>query len=202
VDGLLAHHALPGPATFDIPIDKISPEDLTSLVATVIEGEGVYATDLSLMELSLATNLDHLRVFLYQEDARRRDLRTAARAPRPELELLRTPEDAERVTARWMRWMGYDDADVTRPGADGGIDVTSPRCVAQVKTETLPVGRPAIQRLHGVATGLGKEGLFFSLSGYTSQAIEWADVVKMPLFRFDFQGQPEGANTYAQKRLD
>ena len=70
--------------------------------------------------------------------------------------------------------MGYDDAEVTGPGADGGVDVTSRRSVAQVKTETLPVGRPALQRLHGVAMADGKEGLFFSLSGYTSQAVEWA----------------------------
>ena len=100
-----------------------------------------------------------------------------------------------------MVGLGYDGREVTGPGADGGVYGPSRRCVAQVKTETIPIGRPALQRLLGVAVAEGKEGMFFSISGYTPGAMVWADAVSMPLFRFDLQGEPSGANAEGQPRL-
>lgn len=116
----------------------------------------------------------------------------------PEPALIRTPHDAEQTAAAWMRWMGFPDAAVTPIGTDGGIDVHSSMAVAQVKTETVPVGRPALQRLLGVAHAEGKDGLFFSLSGYTAQALEWAERVELPLFTFDYQGVVVPANDHAR----
>jgi hypothetical protein len=181
--------------------DQVSPQDLAALVADAFERDGVYMTELSVTELQAGGNMDGLLRAIATEQEARSTSHAGTAIPRPELRLIRTPQDAECAAAAWMRWMGYDDAEVTGPGADGGVDVTSRRSVAQVKTETLPVGRPALQRLHGVAMADGKEGLFFSLSGYTSQAVEWADLAGMPLFRFDLQGEPQAANAHGQQRL-
>jgi Restriction endonuclease len=196
--GLSGQESL-GDPRFQVPAG-ISPEDLAALVAEAFERSDVYRTQLSLTELQASHNLDSLRDTIAAEDAAIRGARTPG-IPKPELRLIRTPQDAELGAAAWMRWLGYDDAEVTGPGADGGVDVTSRRCVAQVKTETLPIGRPALQRLLGVAVAEGKEGMFFSISGYTPGAIVWADAVSMPLFRFDLQGEPSGANAEGQQRL-
>jgi hypothetical protein len=116
---------------------------------------------------------------------------------RPEPALIRSPADAEGAAARWMRYWGYEDASVTGRGADGGVDVRSSDAVAQVKALQVPVGRPDLQRLHGVATSENKMGFFFSLMYFTPQAKEWADQVGIALFRFDLQGEPEPVNAAA-----
>lgn len=123
---------------------------------------------------------------------------TSARsATRPVPKLVRTARDAEENACTWMRWLGHENAQLTPIGADAGIDVDSSHAVAQVKMEGVPTGRPAVQALYGVATGEGKQGLFFSLAGYTAQAVQWADPVRLPLFIFDLQGSPEPANETA-----
>lgn len=129
----------------------------------------------------------------------RQQLAGLAGSTEPEPTPIRTPHDAEQSAARWMRWMGFSDAAVTPIGTDEGIDVHSSLALAQVKTETVPVGRPALQRLFGVAHAEGKDGLFFSLSGYTAQALEWADRVELPLFTFDYEGAVVPANDHAHE---
>ena len=121
------------------------------------------------------------------------------RGPMPKFGLVRTTRDAEENAALVLRWLGFRDAATTPLGTDSGIDVTSSAAVAQVKMEGLPTGRPAVQALFGAATAAGKAGFFFSLAGYTAQAIEWADTISLPLFRFDFQGTPEAVNEAAQR---
>lgn len=123
------------------------------------------------------------------------------RKPEPGLRLIRTARDAELAAAEWMDWMGFSQVAATAPGADGGIDVVSREAVAQVKAETVPVGRPKIQQLHGVATAAGKTGVFFSLSGYTSAAKSFAESVGVALFAFDLQGKPDAVNSPAQTLL-
>jgi hypothetical protein len=96
-----------------------------------------------------------------------------------------------------MRSIGFLDASLTGFGADGGIDVRSSWGVAQVKAEMKPVGRPAVQQLAGVASVEGCDALFFSLAGFTPDAIEWADRAGVALFRFDLQGDPTAVNPAA-----
>lgn len=81
-----------------------------------------------------------------------------------------TPREAELHAAALMRKSGISDARVTAYSGDGGIDVTSSSVVAQVKHQARPVGRPAVQQLHGAAVAQGKAGWFYSTSGYTPQA--------------------------------
>src|SRR3954452_2909829 len=59
---------------------------------------------------------------------------------------------AEALAAWHMRKLGFEDASVTKAGADGGLDVTSREAVAQVKHYSKgPIGSPAIQQLRGAA---------------------------------------------------
>jgi hypothetical protein len=116
---------------------------------------------------------------------------------RPTSAPIRAPRDAEENAARWMRYWGFEDAQSTGPGTDEGIDVNSSEAVAQVKAYMVPVGRPDLQNLAGVAAVERKKAIFFALSGYTVQALEWAERADMALFTFDLMGDPEPLNSAA-----
>lgn len=120
----------------------------------------------------------------------------------PEGILIRQPSDAEKAAATWMRYWGWTDAQETGAGTDGGKDVVASDAIAQVKAHMNPIGRPDLQNLYGVSAAEGKQGLFFSLMGYTKQARDWADEVSLPLFRFDLQGIPEPLNSAALMALE
>lgn len=90
--------------------------------------------------------------------------------------------EAEKAALAWMRRNEFVGAKLTPRGADGGIDVISETAVAQVKAEATSTGRPAVQRIHGVAANQGRKSLFFSTAGYTIQATEWADEAGVSLF--------------------
>ncbi|MBB6627506.1 restriction endonuclease [Nocardioides sp. KIGAM211] len=88
---------------------------------------------------------------------------------------------AEQLAAYAMRQFGFHDAHVTNSGADGGIDVQARRMVAQVKYMSRPIGRPDVQKLVGAADGLPVA--FFSASGFTQQAEDFAAERAIALFR-------------------
>lgn len=129
----------------------------------------------------------------------RREATSRPEVPRPGAIAIRSPEDAERAAAAWMRYWGWPDAEVTPPGADAGKDVDAGAAVAQVKAHMVPIGRPEIQNLFGVAAAEQKSALFFSLTGYTAQAAEWSEMAGVALFTFDLQGMPEPANDRAAR---
>lgn len=83
-------------------------------------------------------------------------------------------QGAELLARDWMRKHGYRDAELTPPGADGGIDIVARKAIAQVKHHARPVGLADIQRTWGIATSEHKKALFFSLTGYTPKAADWA----------------------------
>lgn len=100
--------------------------------------------------------------------------------------------NAERLLSEW----GFTDAVATTGGADGGIDVRATGALAQVKWKGGVTGRPDLQRLYG-ARGSGTEQLvFFSASGYSSQAVEYANQIGMALYTYD----PTGAATLVSAR--
>ncbi|WIB65821.1 restriction endonuclease [Curtobacterium sp. MCBD17_040] len=109
-------------------------------------------------------------------------------------------QGAEALVAAWMRWMGLRGAAPTRFSADGGIDVTHPEWVAQVKniSPNRSVGRPELQKLHGAATANSKRGMFFTSGSYTRHAIDFANDVGIALFRYDAaEGTLRGTNPLA-----
>ncbi|GAB3760343.1 hypothetical protein FB382_003077 [Nocardioides ginsengisegetis] len=120
---------------------------------------------------------------------------------RPELRLIRTAHEAEQVVAEWLTYLGFGSASLTKSGPDGGIDVQTSTVVAQVKMEAVPSGRPALQQLLGAAVIEAKTPVFFSLAGYTREAVEWADRASMALFQFDFQGEPTPVNESARSAV-
>lgn len=117
---------------------------------------------------------------------------------RPEPIQISDWEIAEGNAARWMRFWGYADAHVTGGGADGGLDVTSSAAIAQVKFKASMTGGPDLQRLAGAGySHRGKTLIFFTGSGYTPQAIEFADVAKIALFTYRLDGAVSAVNRSA-----
>ena len=154
---------------------------------------------LSQQDLSQRWNVAIVEACDIPDDYRR--LLLANTTSQPEGVLIRHPSDAERAAVVWMRYWGWVDAKETGAGTDAGKDVVAKDAIAQVKAHMNPIGRPDLQNLYGVAAAEDKQGLFFSLTGYTTQALEWAEQVNLPLFRFDLQGVPEPVNRAALSAL-
>lgn len=120
----------------------------------------------------------------------------------PRIEYITTAEQAERNAAARMQEMGFTDARVTGRGPDGGIDVRARDAVAQVKWQGAQTSRPELQNLYG-ARGINhsQQLLFFSASGYSRGAIEYADMVGIALFTFDPTGVLTARNVRAERLL-
>jgi tetratricopeptide (TPR) repeat protein len=114
---------------------------------------------------------------------------------------IRTAIDAEQTARDWMRYLGFPDSRLTNQGADGGVDVRSSNAVAQVKKELSPTGRPKLQELYGIAAHEGSQALFFTLAGYTPQALEWGTQAGIALFRLDYSGDIIPENIPARRLI-
>lgn len=117
----------------------------------------------------------------------------------PAKRLLTSADDAERYARDYLVHLGYTDARVTGAGPDGGVDVQSSRAVAQVKMEAVKSGAPYVQALFGIAALRGVTGIFFSLAGYTTKAVEFADQAGLLLFQFMFDGSVAPASAAARR---
>ena len=104
----------------------------------------------------------------------------ASQKPKPTLHI--DPTSFEAYCAEWSRYLGFADAEVTRAVKDGGFDIHSTKMVAQCKLQEVPVGVRPIRELHGVAVSQGKVALFFSVNGYSREAIQEANRFKMQLW--------------------
>ena len=104
---------------------------------------------------------------------------------------------AEELAGWHMKELGFADVALTAAGADGGIDVAADSAAAQVKHYArAPVGAPAVQQLRGAA--VGKDwALFYSLSGYTKSAVDYANAATVALFQYDENGLVEPRNDAA-----
>ena len=108
-----------------------------------------------------------------------------------ELDLPRFPNDDvdfEMICADWLKAWGHEGAEVTQKSGDYGIDVFSHTAVGQAKFLVgQKIGRPAIQNLNGAALAFpNRRVVFFAFaSGYTNEAIEWANETKVALLKFD-----------------
>lgn len=91
---------------------------------------------------------------------------------------------AEIAAVEAMISLGFHDSRLTPPGADHGLDIVSSTGVAQVKDVARPVGRPDVQRLVG-ANMQRRSMLFFSTSGFTSQALDYGSEAGIRLFTLD-----------------
>jgi hypothetical protein len=122
------------------------------------------------------------------------------RPSNPPTRYIADANDAEHAAADFMQWLGFIDAQATPVGPDAGVDVWASDAIGQVKDYGKPIGRPEIQQHLGVAIGEGhKLPIFFARSGYTNQALEWADERDMPLYEFDLAGSFQPSNLPAQR---
>lgn len=131
----------------------------------------------------------------------RRDLLAERQANRPQPRTLVTPLDAELAARDWLRWMGFNDAEVRPVGPDGGIDVESRRMVAQVKARVDRSTRPHIQQLVGAGRALNKSEVFFSMGGFTREAEGFGELNDVALFTFDVAGRPGPVNAAARRLM-
>ncbi|MCW2087217.1 UNVERIFIED_ORG: hypothetical protein M2328_000497 [Rhodococcus erythropolis] len=116
------------------------------------------------------------------------------------MEFIRTARQAEENVAAVMRRLGYSDADVTGTGPDAGIDVVSSTALAQVKWQGAVVGRPELQRLVGArGRDTEKSLLFFTASGFSQAAVDYAEDLEIALFLYDPTGLPTPQNLLAHK---
>lgn len=129
--------------------------------------------------------LDEKRAHIVPQDVREREFMQR----NPSAVLRRAPRDArefELIAMSWMQFWGEHDAVATQFSGDGGVDVLSSNFGAQVKFySNKPVGRPEVQALVGAAAGHGVRPVFFAYStGYTSEALQWAQDMDVACFTF------------------
>lgn len=147
----------------------------------------------------LDTKMNSLQLQLEQAEAAVRQLRRNRPAPAPAAQPYGvSPRGAEHLVADWMRHIGILDANVTPEKADGGIDVVSETHLAQVKHYAGKVSVIEVRELYGVAAARGKQALFFTSTGYTAEATQFAALTEVPLFVYDAeQGLLKGSNALA-----
>lgn len=116
-------------------------------------------------------------------DRRVLELEEALKRPQPISEC--THQQAEHLAAQWMRYLGETDAKVSQATRDGGIDVESSNFVVEVKHHAIAIGPVPVRALAGVAGAKKKIGAVFSRSGYSKEAIRFAQEANVLAFRYD-----------------
>jgi hypothetical protein len=131
---------------------------------------------MSLFYLSTSTNPEDLIKSVYGK--------WVPQGPRPlspESEI--SPKEAEEFVAAQLRFHGATGVAVTRFSKDGGVDVKSDLFVAQVKHQSANVGVKTVRELQGV-TSSAVSPLVFAKSGFSREAIEFANLHNMGLFTY------------------
>jgi tetratricopeptide (TPR) repeat protein len=112
-----------------------------------------------------------------------------------------SPREAEFQMAKWLVYWGFLDAKAGKGSNDEGIDVEGDLIVAQVKHRDVASTREELQKLHSNMVEHKKRGVFFSRSGFTRQATEFAirPAIQIALFTFDNFGVPTAVNELAKE---
>lgn len=105
---------------------------------------------------------------------------------RPQPRASCTDREAEFLARDWMLYLGAGGSKVSSATRDGGMDVVSAQFVAEVKHHASPVPPSLVRQIFGVAAAERKRALFFSLSGYSTTAIEFATQTGIALFVYDY----------------
>lgn len=118
--------------------------------------------------------------------------------PRPRVSC--TDREAEFLARDWMLYLGADKAEVSSATRDGGMDVVSAKFVAEVKHHAAPVPPSLVRQIFGVATHKQKMALFFSLSGYSAAAMQFARETGVALFVYDYAAGTLNAKSPTAKK--
>lgn len=103
--------------------------------------------------------------------------------PRPAREDM-TPRVAEDYCCEFLKFYGAEGADVTRYSQDGGVDVVANYYAAQVKHQKSPIGVKVVRETFAVAVSLKKIGVVMGKSGFTADAISFAEDNGVLLFSY------------------
>lgn len=113
-------------------------------------------------------------------------------------------QQAESLTASWLRSQGCRQVALTTAGADGGIDVMTQDWAVQVKHTAKRVGRPAVQQIVGAALDADRRPAVVSTSGFTQPAITYAQDHDVALVELGADGHgtlvTESANEIGERR--
>lgn len=110
-----------------------------------------------------------------------------------------TPRGAEQLVAQWMRHLGEVRAEATHFQSDGGIDVAGEWFIAQVKHFNASVGVAPIREIAGVSNIDRRRPLFFTSTGYSVGAIEFANKSGVALFVYSAErAELRGINELAK----
>jgi hypothetical protein len=157
--------------------------------------QGIHESEIKLYDKKREEILKYLEELRKKKQKRREDARKALRLRRSFAHRVRFPrnaDDFEEVCAEWMRAAGYQGAQRTPKGPDGGADVISNRAVAQAKMYSArKVTAEEIRALVGTRQELGKAmALFFVYGlGFTPDAIRAAVKTSVQLFQLDVSKQ-------------
>ncbi|MBP2216053.1 restriction endonuclease [Arthrobacter sp. CAN_C5] len=132
--------------------------------------------------------------------APRQPLPYSPQSGRPQPLLSCTPRQAEYLARDWMAFLGATGAKASQATRDGGIDVVADRFVAEVKHRAVPSSPDLIRQIFGAATAEQKAALFFSLGGYTSEAVAFANKTGVALFAYSPEGGTISAKSTAARK--
>lgn len=106
-------------------------------------------------------------------------------APRPQLpDRDLTPKEAEEFVTGLLKYFGLEGTRATRYSKDGGVDVESHQLVVQVKHQVAPVGVKVVREIYGVAASHEKKAAVFAKSGFTREAIDFAEKTGVLLYSY------------------
>jgi len=104
---------------------------------------------------------------------------------------------AQTNACAWLRYQGFFDAGVVADPGTAGADIRGSDVVAQVKFTPKPATIDEIKELNAVMIATKRQGFYFSVSGFTEEAVEWGDMAGVMLVRLILDGDP--ANESARK---
>lgn len=106
-------------------------------------------------------------------------------------------KSAEEIAEQHLKYIGFANVRLSPPGNDHGVDVIGRDVAAQVKMTALPVGRPVLQQLIG-ATVVYTDRACYSTSGYTKDALLYAELHSVALFSIEASGEITPRNQLAE----
>lgn len=104
---------------------------------------------------------------------------------------------AEEIAEQHLKYIGFANVRLSPPGNDHGVDVIGNDVAAQVKMTALPVGRPVLQQLIGATVNYTHRACY-STSGYTKDAIIYAELHSVALFSIEASGEITPCNQLAE----
>ncbi|WP_266391584.1 hypothetical protein [Streptomyces canus] len=112
---------------------------------------------------------------------------------------IRTARDAVTVAALYLRWLGYQDIRRADQRPPSGIGLAARGLLAQVDPTVRPASLRDVECLWLTAMTESAHCVYFSLSGYTTEARARADALGVPLFVLDLTGTPQPVNSLADE---